>query len=166
MKKIVYSLAFAHLLLVTLVIFHGLDKITYTTFLEKPMAFLASVNYSAWRFGFFTPDVGKSTEVEIILSNDAGDSLRYSTLEGFDFFTSNWESENRFYGFKVHSAADTNFQNLSTRSACTYMLNMHPPGYKRISYSMRGIRYPKMQAFTQDSAIKKAEFYRVEYELY
>ena len=164
-RKIVYFLTFAHLSLVTLVIFHGLDHDKLFGLLEKPLACITAINYSAWRFAFFTPDVGKSTEVEIKMRNVNGDSIRYSTLEGFKFLTANRESANRFYGYKVHSARDSTFSDLSARSVCTFMLNEHPE-MDQISFTMRGIMYPEMKEFRQDSLAKKGEFYTIEFGLY
>jgi hypothetical protein len=163
-RKIIYGITFLHLSLITMVIFHGLDNDRVFGILERPLAFITAVNYSAWRFAFFTPDVGKSTEVEIILRGDSNRVKRYSTLEGFEFFTSNLESANRFYGYKVHSARDSAFIDLSARSACTFLLNEHQ-GMDRISFTMRGIIYPKMDGFRKDSLINQAEFYRIEFEL-
>lgn len=144
MKRIVYTLAFAHLLLIAVVILHGLDKIVHQGWLERPLAFWCSLNYSVWQYGFFSPDVGKSTEVEIRLYDDNDRDTVLSTLNGFRFYTHNIESANRFYGFKVHTAGDSTFQDLCARSASTLMLNRHTEAWK-IDYTMRSIRYPSMK---------------------
>lgn len=166
MKKIiVYTLAFLHLSIVSLTIFHGLSDYNTYGFLEKPLGALTTINYSAWRFGFFTPNVGNSTEVKFVLRNPLGEEIIHNTSDGFDFFTSNLESANRFYGHKVHSAKDSLFLDLSARSMCAFMLNEHE-GMNYISMSMKGIRYPTMKNFRKDSVIKMNEYYRVEFELY
>ena len=166
MKKIiVYTITSLHLFLITLVVFHGLDHDKAYAVIEKPLACLTAINYCAWRFAFFTPDVGKSTEVTLTLRNKEGKEKIYSTEDGFDFYTSNWESENRFYGYKVHSARDSMFIDLSARSMCTFVLNEHED-MDYISFSMKGIRYPKMREFTNDSIIKEHEFYSIAFELY
>ena len=164
-KKIVYFLTFIHLSIVALVILHGIDNNKVYGIMEQPLACLTAINYSAWRFAFFTPDVGKSTELEIVLKGDSSQVKRYSTLEGFDFFSSNQESANRFYGYRVHSSKDSMFIDLSARSVCTYMLNEHPE-MASISYAMRGILYPEMKEFRNDSLVQSAEFYRIEFALY
>ena len=164
MKKIVYLITSFHLFLVAVVIFHGLEIDRKNDWLEQPLAFLTAINYSAWRFGFFTPNVGYNTDVHMTLYTPENDSMLYSSFEGFDFFTSNQESANRFYGFKVHSSKDSLFLDLSSRSLCTRMLNLHPETY-RIKYELGGVRYPKMKAFTQDSAIINDVFYETEFEL-
>ncbi|MBK7870283.1 MAG: hypothetical protein IPJ74_06125 [Saprospiraceae bacterium] len=163
-RKIIYIATALHLSIIFATIVHGLDDNFYNHF-EKPLACLTAINYSAWRFAFFTPDVGKSTEVEIILEGADGKMKRYNTSKDFKFFTSNWESENRFYGFKVHAAKDSAYQDLSSRSMCTRMLNLHQDMH-RINYSMKGIQYPKMADFVQDSIIKTGVFYETKFELY
>lgn len=164
MKKLMYLLVFVHLSLITVVIFHGLDDLVRGTIVEKPLAFLCSLNYSVWQYGFFSPDVGKSTEVEIRMYNDDGSEQEYSTLKGFDFFTANAEAENRFYGFKVHTAADTNFLDLCSRSAAVRMLNLHPEAW-RVDYTMRSIRYPSMAGFLQQDTIREVQLYHTVYEI-
>ena len=77
-KKIVYVLSFLHLGLIAVVIFHGLDITAIYSKVERPVGFLTAVNYAPWRFAFFTPDVGKSTEVEILLKGKNGEKKRYS----------------------------------------------------------------------------------------
>ncbi len=163
-RKIVYTLAAVHLGLITLVICHVIDEHKAYRFLEQPFAFLTAINYSIWKFGFFTPDIGRSTEVEIYMSGPGQQPVRYSTLEGFEFFTNDHENRNRFYGYKIHSARDTTFINLSARSACVYMLNEHP-GMDYIQFVMRGITYPSMKEFRQDSTYAHEEFYCIEFTL-
>ncbi len=164
-KKLVYGLTTLHLCLVTAVILRMLPLGIFNGKLEAPLACLTSVNYSAWRFAFFTPDIGKSTEIEAILSNRAGDTIRLSTNEDFRFFTHNLESENRFYGYKVHSAKDSMFIDLSARSASTFLLNEYPT-MDRITYRMNGMIYPEMQEQRRDSAIIEDTFYEITFSLY
>ncbi len=84
MKKLVYFLVFFHLGLISLSIFHALDKLYGKgVWMEKSLAFICSLNYSVWRYGFFSPDVGNSTEVEIKTVDGAGVQKKYSTLDGF-----------------------------------------------------------------------------------
>jgi hypothetical protein len=163
-RKIIYLLTTLHLLVVTLVIFRVLDNKKIYQAVERPFAILTALNYSAWRFAFFTPDVGKSTEVDILLENAAGKKIHYSTLQGFEFFTHNWEAANRFYGYKVHSARDSVFIDLSARSACTYLLNEHPE-MNKITYTMRGIKYPDMREYRQDKKVEMGTFYQVQFGL-
>ena len=157
-------IATLHLTLIGVVIFHGMDDWVEGGLLEKPLAFLCSLNYSVWQYGFFSPDVGKSTEVEISLLEDDGKVVQYSTLEDFHFFTSNRESANRFYGFKTHTSSDTLFQDLCARSASVRMLNLHDQAW-RISYVMRSIRYPTMAGYRLGEPPRIAELYRTEFEL-
>ena len=157
-------LAFCHLGLITVVIFHGMDRWVHGSILEKPLAFLSSLNYSVWQYGFFSPDVGKSTEIEIVLLENTGDTIRYSTLEGFRFFLSGEETNNRFYGFKAHTAADTTFLDLCARSAAARLLNIHSEAYL-VSYKMHSIRYPSMAEFRQNEPVRKAELYETVFAL-
>ncbi len=163
-RKIIYILTAFHLLLVAAVILRLLDNDKVYQFAEKPFAILTAVNYSAWRFAFFTPDVGKSTEVDILLENGQGKKIHYSTLEGFDFLTHNQESANRFYGYKVHAARDSTFIDLCARSACTYLLNEHPEMTK-ITYTMKGIKYPDLADFRKGTKVEKGTFYQVQFGL-
>lgn len=164
MKKLVYTLAFIHLTLIGVVIFHGIDSWVHGGFLEKPLSFLSSLNYSVWQYGFFSPDVGKSTEVEIHVLEDGGNVVSYSTLNDFEFFTANSESANRFYGFKVHTAADSVFQDLCARSAAVRLMNIHQQSW-RINYIMRSIRYPAMKDYVKGDTVSVVEFYNTEFEL-
>ena len=164
MKKLMYVLVFFHLTLITVVIFHGMDRWVHGSVLEKPLAFLCSLNYSVWQYGFFSPDVGKSTELTMRVYQADGDSIRYSTLEGFRFFVATEETNNRFYGFKVHTAADTTFQDLCARSAAVRMLNLHPQSW-RVNYKMRSIRYPSMAEFRDQEPVRVSELYETEFAL-
>ena len=71
------GLAALHLTLIGVVIFHGIDNWVHGGLLERPLAFTCSMNYSVWQYGFFSPDVGKSTEVEISLLEDGGDVVPF-----------------------------------------------------------------------------------------
>lgn len=164
-KKLIYSLAFAHLLLIALVITHILDQPIKQGILQRPAAFLSSLNYSIWQYGFFSPDVGKSTELEISLLQDDGSIKRFSTLDSFRFNVSNHESLNRFYGFKVETAADTLYGDLCSRSVCARLFNNYPET-RAVSYIMRSIRYPSLSGFRAKDTITKTEFYNTEYQLY
>lgn len=164
LRKIIYLLCAFHLALISLTIFHGLDDKTPNSVLERPLALITAINYSAWRFGFFTPNVGNSTQVDIHLGGRNDESLQYSTGEDFAFFTSNHESANRFYGHKVHSSKDSLFQDLAARSICTYVLNEHPE-MNQIKFTMKGIRYPEMRDFVRDSAILREDYYSVTFSL-
>jgi len=165
MKKLISVLVFIHLTLITVVIFHGMDRWVHGSFLEKPLAFLCSLNYSVWQYGFFSPDVGKSTEVAIKIYEEDGDSIRYSTLDGYRFFVATEETNNRFYGFKVHTAADTTFLDLCSRSAAVRLLNLHPESY-RVNYVMRSIRYPTMEGFRNNEPVRVVNLYETEFALY
>jgi hypothetical protein len=165
MKKIIYTLAYLHLLLITLTIFHVLDPIyNKYGFLEKTLAFVCRINYSVWRYGFFSPDVGNSNEVEIKTYHISGKDTTYSTLRDFNFYLSNHDLAKRFYGFKVYNAADTMVQDLCARSVATRMINLHPGTYK-ISYTLRSIRYPSMHDFLNGKPIKKRELYTTDFIL-
>ena len=165
MKKVIYSLAFLHLLLISLSVFHLIDRVLKVNILAEPLAFISTLNYSVWRYGFFSPDVGKTMEVEILIYEDSVNVRKYSTVEGFDFFTANQEAENRFYGFKAHTSADTTFLDLCSRSASTRMLNLHPDAW-RIDYTVRSIRYPTMKDFRQNDTITINPLYTTTFELY
>lgn len=159
-----YLLAYAHLFLIAVVIFHGLDQVVLNTWWEKPLAFLTSMNYSVWQYGFFSPNVGKSSEVELVIYEDGGIVKRFSTLEGFDFYTSNQESNNRFYGFKHNTARDTVFQDLCARSVAARMLNIHQQAW-RVDYTMRSIHFPRIETYSPQAKIDTVEFYYTSFEL-
>ncbi|MDX1942355.1 MAG: hypothetical protein SFU99_17455 [Saprospiraceae bacterium] len=164
MKKIIYSLAFLHLLTITVVIFHGLDSIVHKGWWEKPLAFICSINYSIWQYGFFSPDVGKSSELKINVHQDGDIVNEYTTLKGFKFYTSNQESLNRFYGFKHHTASDSVFQDLCARSVAARMLNIHEDAW-RIDYTMRSIHYPKIKDYQPNAPVDTVEFYTTTFVL-
>jgi hypothetical protein len=164
LKKIIYALAFAHLTVIAITIFHGFDGFLRKEWWARPLVFYSSLNYAVWRYGFFAPDVGRSTEVEITVHSGGGQIKRYNTLDGFRFFTSNLESANRFYGFKVSTANDEAFQNLSARSVAARMLNIHQDAW-RIDYAMRSIRYPAMGEYVKGAPVQKVEFYNTSFVL-
>ena len=164
-KKIIYTLAFLHLFIVAFTISHANDKLVKG---EHPTAnffqFLTDINYCAWQYGFFSPDVGKSTELEIGILNSEGKIQKSSTLDSFRFHAHNIETLNRFYGFRVRSSVDTTFQDLCSRSVCTRLFNLHP-NTVGISYVIRTVRYPTMQGFLEKEPIEIREFYRTQYLL-
>ena len=165
MKKIIYALAFVHLMLIGLSIFHLIDKLLNEKYFAEPLALLSTFNYSVWRYGFFSPDVGKSIEVEILIYEDSTTVKEYRSTKDFDFFVSTQESANRFYGFKAHTAADTVFLDICARSASTRMLNLHPEAW-RINYTTRSIRYPTMEGYRKKEPIKIIDLYSTAFELY
>lgn len=165
MRKIIYSLAFLHLFLISLSVFHLIDPLLRVSFLSEPLAFVSTLNYSVWRYGFFSPDVGKTMEVEMLIYEDSTKVRKYSTVEGFDFYTANQEAANRFYGFKAHTAADTTFLDLCSRSASTMMLNLHQDAW-RIDYTVRSIRYPTMKDYREGDTIVVTPLYTTAFELY
>ena len=165
MKKVIYGLAFVHLVLIGLSVFHLIDGLLKNKYLAEPLAFVSTLNYSVWRYGFFSPDVGKSVEVEMLIYEDSTNVRKYLTTEGFDFFLANQEAANRFYGFKAHTRADSTFLDLCSRSAATRMLNLHPDAW-RIDYTVRSIRYPTMEGYRQNDSIRVIENYTTAFELY
>ena len=164
MKKIAYSLAFLHLLIVFLSIFHFFDRVGTSAkpWLEKSVAFYSSLNYSVWSFGFFTPDVGKTNELEIKIYDTAGGEKKFSTLEGFNFFLSNQDLAKRFYGFKKYNSSDTSMQDICARSVATRMMNLFPGIYK-VSYTIRSIRYPTLQGFNKKEPVSIQELYSTDF---
>ncbi len=165
MKKIIYGLAFFHLTLMTLSVFHLTDKILYAKQVAIPLNFLTSLNYSAWRYGFFSPDVGKSVEVNIDLPTFEGEVKHFSTGKGFDFYTANQEAENRFYNLKIKTAADTAFQDLIIRSVSTKILNEEMDAVG-INFNMRSIRFPTMVEYRNGVAPDSSDFYQIAFGLY
>lgn len=160
-----YILAFIHLTTITVVIFHGIDRYVHGGWWEKPLGFLCSINYSIWQYGFFSPDVGKSAELEIKVYTDKGEVKDYSTLKGFEFYTSNSESLNRFYGYKHHTAGDSTFLDLCARSVAARMLNIHQDAWQ-IDYTMRSIRYPSMKEYQIGKPPQIVEFYTTTFILH
>jgi len=165
MRKIIYGLAFLHLLFISLSVFHLIDGVLKTKYLSEPLAFISTLNYSVWRYGFFSPDVGKSMEVEMLVYEDSINVRKYSTIENFDFFVANQEAANRFYGYKAHTTADSTFLDLCSLSASTRMLNLHPEAW-RIDYTVRSIRYPTMKGYRQNDSIRVVDLYTTSFELY
>jgi len=164
LKRLIYALAIGHLLLITIVISHVTDSIVKHSFLTTPLAFLCSLNYSVWQYGFFSPDVGKSTEVEIVLHHENGHLQRLSTLNGFKFNTSSQESANRFYGFKVETAHNPDYSDLCARSYSTALINRDPTVWK-VNYIMRSIRYPGMTDYLNKKPVVTKEFYNTTFSL-
>jgi hypothetical protein len=165
MKKVVYSIAFVHLLFITLTIFHVFDNLyNKNAVVEKSFAFICSLNYSVWRYGFFSPDVGNSNEIEIIVYDTTGRARKLSTLHGFNFFLSNADLGKRFYGFKVYNAADTLLQDLCARSVAAKMMNVYPDVYK-VTYTLRSIRYPVMEKYRKKDTVAIHELYSTDFVL-
>lgn len=164
MKRLICILAFCHLMLVGLTIAHNTDKWLHRGPWAKPLMFYGGVSYAIWRFGFFAPDVGKSTEAEIKIYDDAGKSRYYSTLDGFRFFVSTLDASNRFYAFKMLCGSDPAMQDLCARSVATRMMNLHPGG-SRVDYTLRTIRYPAMDEYRKGAPISKVELYSTTFAL-
>src|SRR5262245_25817624 len=152
-KRTIYALTFIHLVVIALTIFHGIDGWLHKGWWEKPLAFYNSLNYAVWRYGFFAPDVGRSNEVEITVHSDGGQVTRYNTLDGFRFFTSNLESANRFYGFKVSMATDGTLQDLSARSGAARRLKIRWEGW-RMDCSLRCLGYMTTMAQAKSGPFK------------
>jgi hypothetical protein len=165
-KKIIYILAFTHLFIIFLTIIHALDKLSETkvSWIATSINFYCSLNYSVWRYGFFSPDVGRSNEIEIITYSENEKATKYSTLNGFNFFLNNNDLGKRFYGFKTYNAADTLIQDLCARSVATRMINLFPDT-KKVRYTIRSIRYPTMQNFRKKEPIQINELYSTEFIL-
>jgi hypothetical protein len=165
LRKIVYLLAFVHLALVAAVIFHAADPWITRGWWERPLGFWGGVNFSMWRFGFFSPDVGKSSEIEFTINYRDGRVEKLSTLSDFDFFTANHESLIRFYGFRIHTAEDPALQDLCARSVVVRLLNELGISEDVVSvdYALRGIRYPTMQGFREGQPVETTEFYRTNF---
>jgi hypothetical protein len=165
LRRIVYLLAFVHLALVAAVIFHAADAWITRGWWERPLGFWGGVNFSMWRFGFFSPDVGKSSEIEFRINYRDGRVEKLSTLSGFDFLTANHESLIRFYGFRIHTAEDPALQDLCARSVVVRLLNELGISEDVVSvdYALRGIRYPTMQGFREGQPVETTEFYRTNF---
>jgi hypothetical protein len=165
-KKIFFTLAFMHLTVILLTIFHVLDEKIYhkNEPLEKALTMMCSINYSVWRYGFFSPDVGKSNEIEIKTVDYNGKEKTYSTLNGFSFYCQNSDLAKRFYGYKVYNAGDTSIQDICARSIATRMFNINPDIWK-VSYTLRSIRYPTMNGFIKKEPVKVSELYSTDFIL-
>ena len=165
-KKIVFTLAFGHLTVILLTIFHVLNEKVYhkNEPLEKALVLMCSINYSVWRYGFFSPDVGKSNEIEIKTVDYNGQQKTYSTLKGFSFYCKNQDLAKRFYGYKVYNAGDTSIQDICARSFSTRMFNLRPDIWK-VSYTLRSIRYPTMKGFCNKEPVKTSELYSTDFVL-
>lgn len=165
LRRTVYLLAFVHLAVVAAVIFHAADRWITRGWWERPLGFWGGVNFSMWRFGFFSPDVGKSSEIEFRINHRDGRVEKFSTLSGFDFFTANHESLIRFYGFRIHTAEDPALQDLCARSVVVRLLNELGTSEDVVSvdYALRTIRYPTMQNFRVGDPVETTEFYRTNF---
>jgi hypothetical protein len=163
-RKVVYLLVVCHLTLVAGAVTHKVDGLIYRSWWEKPLLLYTALSYSVWRFGFFAPDVGKSTEVDITVHRQDGSSQRYTTLDGFRFFTTNHESANRFYVFKLRSVREKPLRDLAARSVATRMLNMDPDGVA-VDYALRTIRYPTMSDFRRGAPVDHVELYSTTFGL-
>jgi len=165
LRRLIYSLAFVHLALVAGVIFHASDPWITRGWWERPLGFWGGVNFSLWRFGFFSPDVGKSSEIEFKINYRDGRVEKLSTLSGFDFYTANHESLIRFYGFRIHTAEDPALQDLCARSVVVRLLNELGIAGDVVSvdYTLRSIRYPTMQGFRAGEPVETTEFYRTNF---
>ena len=161
LRRFIYLLAFVHLALAAAVIFHVADPWITRGWWERPLSFWGGVNFSMWRFGFFSPDVGKSSEIEFKINLRDGRVEKLSTLSGFDFFTANHESLIRFYGFRIHTTEDPALQDLCARSVVVRLLNELGISQDVVSveYALRSIRYPTMQGFRSGEPIETTEFY-------
>jgi len=165
LQRIVCALAFIHLSLVGAVIFHGVDPWVNRGWWERPLVFWGGINYSLWRFGFFSPDVGKSSEIEFKVIQRDGQVRKFTTLAGFDFFTRNRESLIRFYGFRIQASEDPALQDLCARSVIVHLLNELGISQEALSvdYTLRTIRYPTMQGFRDGESIRTAQFYNTRF---
>ncbi len=88
MKKLIYFLAFFHLRVIAVVIFHGLDSVVHKGWWEKPPVIYpqaSTIRYGSMVFSLLHG--GKSSEVKIRVFEDGGSVKEYSTLNGFDFYT-------------------------------------------------------------------------------
>jgi hypothetical protein len=164
-QRIVYTLAFIHLCVIGTVIFHGTDSWLNQSWWQRPLVFWGGINYSLWRFGFFSPDVGKSSEIEFRVTQKDGQVRSFTTLAGFNFFTSNRESLIRFYGFRVQAAENPALQDLCARSVIVHLLNELEisQDVSGVDYILRSIRYPTMQGFRNGEPVRTEELYRTSF---
>jgi hypothetical protein len=158
-------LAFVHLGLVGAVIFHGADPWANLGWWQRPLGFWGGINYSLWRFGFFSPDVGKSSEIEFNITHKDGTVEKFSTLEDFRFFTKNHESLIRFYGFRAQSSETAALRDLCARSVVVRLLNDlgSSQDVSSVDYILRTIRYPSMDGFRAGEGIATKEVYRANF---
>jgi hypothetical protein len=165
LQRAICFLAFVHLALVAGIILHAADAWITRGWWERPLGFWGGVNFSMWRFGFFSPDVGKSSEIEFKITFRDGRVQKLSSLSGFDFFTANHESLIRFYGFRIHTAEDPALQDLCARSVVVRLLNELGVSGDVVSveYVLRSIRYPTMKGFRSGEPVETAEFYRTKF---
>ena len=164
MKRLAYIFAAIHLMVIGLAVSHGIDPFLHRWGLEFGLAILRDLNYSVWRYSFFAPDVGFSTELSIRVFRDDGTVVEYSTLDNFRFFTASQESANRFYGLKRRATVDETFGDLGARSLATRMINLHESA-SRIDIAMRSIRFPNMEKFRQGEKAAVAELYSTTFAL-
>jgi hypothetical protein len=164
-RRIIYILAFIHLTGIAMVICHGTDPWVARGWWQRPLVFWGGMNYSFWRFGFFSPDVGKSSEIEIKVIQKDGRIQTFSTLSGFNFFTSNQESLNRFYCFKIQGGRDPALQDLCARSLVVRVLNELglSKEVSSVEYAIRSIRYPTMGDYRKGEPPKTIEFYKTRF---
>jgi hypothetical protein len=152
---------------VAAVVFHGIDASINLSSFERPVAYWGGINYCLWRFGFFSPDVGKSSEIEfkIILRN--GNVKKFTTSEGFDFFTGNRESLIRFYAFRIEAAEESVLQGLCARSVVVHVLNELGAGedVSTVEYTVRNIRYPTMEGFRAGKPVETTDSYSTTFVL-
>ncbi|MEN3368261.1 MAG: hypothetical protein V7609_404 [Verrucomicrobiota bacterium] len=161
LQRTIYFVAFVHLALVGAVVFHGVDPWANQGWWQRPLGFWGGINYSLWRFGFFSPDVGRSSEVEFKVTHKDGTIEKFSTLESFRFFIKSHESVNRFYGFRTQSSENPVLQDLCARSVVVRLLNElgMSEDVNSVDYTVRTIRYPTMEAFRAGEGIATKEFY-------
>lgn len=161
LQRTIYFLAFFHLALVGAVVFHGIDPWANQGWWQRPLGFWGGINYSLWRFGFFSPDVGQSSEIEFKVTHKDGTIEKFSTLESFRFFTKNRESEIRFYAFKSQSSENPALQDLCARSVVVRLLNDlgRSQDVNSVDFTLRTIRYPTMEGFRAGEGIATKEFY-------
>jgi hypothetical protein len=164
MRKAAYVLALCHLTLVAGAVTHNIDGRIYQGLWKGPLTLYGGLSYSVWSFGFFAPDAGMSTAVDITVHRQDGSSQRYTTMDGFRFFTTNHESVNRFYVLKLQSLREAPLQDLAARSAAVRMLNADRHGVA-VDYALRSIRYPTMAEFRRGAPVRHVELYSTTFAL-